>query len=290
MKQQIAELEKKKKEVLAELQKQQKHRLNLTKEQKNLEGEKEKFITVHKQNEDYKKQVEQKIARLTAWREFIKKVHLTLLADENIFKKRQSILNDLKTTKSLVALYDKLIQLDCLKNLGSAAMKESVVSNDDPLWREELNAVLWDVLADPKITLDEVNNKYLVRGSNVSWEQLAIQLEDDIKKRIALYGLSFTNDSNKNIVVTNANLLGQLNDLPIQLKNIINHHIERVYPYYSVNKQATWPEKSKGFDEAKTIVESLQINYYDILKSYAETVETVVGHHLYLDGDINSRY
>lgn len=283
----LDELQIKKQQHLKLLEQQEEVRKKILDEQAKVALEKDLATNAKTCHEDLKKIVDNEIKHFEIWKLFFKNLNERLIHSKALFLKRKEILANLyqllDKDDAFLAIYKYLMTEPELASLAKPEMNECILSLVDGRWLEEFTGVMNDVLADPQIILDSINHKYLVRGKNISWEQLYQQLQLDVVNRLAYYGLTFS--PHQTLVVSNPILLGRIADLPPNLKNLIDHYIEVYYQGYNASSQP-WPQKDAMFEQAKPVIDSLGIHFNEVLKSFAETIEVVAGHHIYVDNDI----
>jgi chromosome segregation ATPase len=275
----------------------------LEKEQIEVNGEAEKYAGIRQLSEKSKATEDQKIKFLDTWRKFLKDVHLTLLNDEPAFKQRHQLLEQFKQLPSANGLavqdcYNFLMKIDCLKQFNQAEIKDCIAkANQEEFrmlttnWSTDLNNVLDDVLGSPDFS-SELFSPLTIKGNNILWSEALAELKAIFEKRMNCYGFGF---SGNKLIVKDASLIGTINALPDSLKKLLAKYMEihrRHYTVISENNSVTqtprWEELERILSpqEITDFINNAAIDFTEVLRAYVDSIELVVGHHLYLDEDI----
>lgn len=247
---------------------------------------------------------ENKIKFIEQWISFLTNVHQRLLDDKCSFLNRHTLLEKFSVTetiqsRTILADFYSILMKDfsCLKDLDTQEMQHLIQNaklddyqNMASTWHNDLRNVLEDVLGSPQIHIDGVN-PIIIKGNNISWAETIETLKKEIEKRISYFGFEF-NDQNK-LVVKNVNLVGIINQLPERLKKLFGRYYELFYKHYTVVNQNVvdqtprWHECEERENKIQELVESkVSIDFFEVLRVYADSIEVIAAHNLYLDKDV----
>ncbi|CAF0927900.1 unnamed protein product [Rotaria sordida] len=282
----------------AELDQMMKRKLTLEHAKVDLEAEKNKIQIDRKHEEDKLKEKQAEINQNEAWIKFLQNLTEAFLS-EQVNKSKQSILNNIKSTKNLSVLYKKLktnrdLQQFLFKDLNKDHVDkyiEKVARSSDGInLRVKLKQLTHSFLSSingqlvSELGLDIHGNpiqikkyKISVIGS-VSYQEVHQSVKDKIEREIKcqIGGLVFNGD----YLTVKHNGINSLADLPKEIKSLIDDRIKINY------QQHEWEDRlSRKYKQAVNQLNALKISYKQIVNCYVDLIEIQCGGIFLLDSD-----
>lgn len=291
----IRKMEAKMKDLQSSYQKALNEHHNFQLQKASKDGELKAVICEKETVSEWKSIEEKKLEIMKTLLYFAKEVHLSFKEDKSLFQIRIECRNQVKNLrlsneksfrKRLKEFYSFLTSISDsqyfqqFKTYRSPSLNlsiENAIVECDIFLFEEIMNIVSECVEAPELKWVHTSSRCELTGFNLSIAECLSVLKEGITS--LLFPLNLKIDPNNNVKVIDCDSFPGFAGFPSRFLKLIKDRIKVFY----LPVKGVWKQLTMAGSEASKVFESLEIDYYDILKVFIDTCEFISGNDIYLD-------